>query len=548
MKSRTSLQAEILTSLTLVMFVATGLLALSIVYSLTNLHRLQSERDAAWLVNVLLAEGYAARPSGASAFPGIVWWKVPVAALATGSVSSTQGPRVQGAVDDTVLRRERDMAGETSPPSEATKNLAGLQPLGAEHFLPDAAGREIAATAYRERRPLLSNALPWEPVYFAMLDLRHNEVLVARLPASLEASPFFVSRAFLFCLLAADTAVFVGFGFYLLRGRVIVPLQNLARAARTVADGEIDARVPEEGSLETVEVAQAFNAMTSALARRSAALEAAVRDLSRTNDELRTARAGLERAERLAAVGKLAAGVAHEVGNPIGALLAFLDLARRDPGISEATREQLQRAGREGERVRRILRQLLDFSRPASYAPQAVDVAAVAREMVELVSTQKSFSSGLLALHVEGEIPPAFADPALVAQIVLNLLVNAADAVREVASPRIDVRIRVSSDAHFARAAAAEGVAPSAARAFVECAVADNGPGVPEELRERIFDLFFTTKDPGQGTGIGLANSARFAEQMNGELKLMPSQQGAFFVLRLPVLDSAVPLRVKERE
>lgn len=541
MKSRTSLQAEILTSLTLVMFVATGLLALSIVYSLTSLHRLQSERDAAWLVNVLLAEGYAARPSGASAFPGIVWWKAPVAALAP-------APRMQGVEGDTNKSRKRGVAGEAPSVSESREYSAGRPERGAAEFFPDPAARELAAAAYREGRPLLSNALPWEPVYFAMLDLRHNEVLVARLPASLESSPLLVSRVFLFFLLAADTAVFVGLGFYLLRGRVIVPLQNLACAARTVADGELDARVPEEGSLEIVNVAQAFNAMTSALARRSAALEAAVRDLSSTNDALRTARAGLERAERLAAVGKLAAGVAHEVGNPIGALLAFLDLARRDPGISEATREQLQRAGREGERVRRILRQLLDFSRPASYAPHAVDVAAVAREMGELISTQKSFGSGVLALHVEGEVPPAFADPALVAQIVLNLLVNAADAVRDVVSPRIDIRIRVSSDANPSRAAAADGAAPTAARAFVECEVADNGPGVPEELRERIFDLFFTTKDPGHGTGIGLANSARFAEQMNGELKLMPSQQGAFFVLRLPVLDSTAPLRVKERE
>ncbi len=514
MQRRTSLQTEILTSLVLIMFVATGVLSLLLVFSLTSLHSLRDERDSRWLINALLVEAqslHLTAPVATPVFPGIVWWRAPFAVAPT---------------ERNPLRSEREQSSET------------WEMLGGARVAPDAEARAICAEAQREGRPLLSNALPWEPVYFAAPSFQNNFVLVARLPASLEDSPFFASRTFLLLLFAADTAIFIGFGFYLLRRRVVLPLRNLARAARTVADGELDTRVPEVGSLETVEVAQAFNAMTNALARRSAALEEAVQNLTHTNEALRTTQVGLERAERLAAVGKLAAGVAHEMGNPIGALLAFLDLARRDPGISETTREQLQRAGREGERVRRILRQLLDFARPARYLPQAVDVAAVVREMMELIATQKSFEKNALTLHVEGALQPALGDPALVAQIVLNLLVNAADAVRACVQPKIDIRIRVS-DANAALRTG-EGVAAfEAPSAWVECEVADNGPGVPEELRERIFDLFFTTKDPGQGTGIGLANSARFAEEMNGELVLVSSEAGACFVLRLPVFRAA---------
>lgn len=532
MQRRTSLQTEILTSLALVMFVATGVLSLLLGFSLTSLHRLRSERDSVWLINALLAEAQVLRsdasPTMTTVFPGIVWWRAPLVSLQIERELSKEGQHNN--VSDSV--RPKDGTEAYSSPLSSERPSQEWETLEGVHTSPDAEAQAIAAAVQREGRPLLSNALPWEPMYFAAPDIRNNSVLVARLPVSIEESPFFASRMFLLFLFAANTAIFIGFGFYLLRRRVVIPLRNLARAARTVADGELNTRVPEAGSFETVEVAQAFNAMTNALARRSAALEEAVQNLTRANAELRTAQVGLERAERLAAVGKLAAGVAHEMGNPIGALLAFLDLARRDPGISETTREQLQRAGREGERVRRILRQLLDFARPARYSPQAVDVAAIAREMIELIETQKSFEKNVLRLHVDSEPPLAFGDPALVAQIILNLLVNAADAVRECAQPKIDVRIRVLERG------VAEDVALHTSGPWVECEIADNGPGVPEDLHERIFDLFFTTKDPGQGTGIGLANSARFAEEMNGELELVPTESGACFALRLPIFNS----------
>jgi signal transduction histidine kinase len=124
--------------------------------------------------------------------------------------------------------------------------------------------------------------------------------------------------------------------------------EQLAGAVHAIGAGELGARAPVGGTREIAEVAEAFNAMSEALSRRSEALEKAVSDLRASNQRLREARAGLDRAERLAAVGRLAAGVAHEVGNPMGALLAFMDLASRDPGLGAAGREHLAR-GRRGK-------------------------------------------------------------------------------------------------------------------------------------------------------------------------------------------------------
>ena len=291
----------------------------------------------------------------------------------------------------------------------------------------------------------------------------------------------------------------------------------------------------EEGVRETAELARAFNAMSAALARRTGALEKAVADLSESNQRLREARAGLDRAERLAAVGRLAAGVAHEVGNPMGAILAFLDLARRDTGLVAGTRGYLERATGEAERVRRILRQLLDFSRPPRAVPVPVDLVRSCEETAALVRTQSRYKRVQIDVAGENDPPRAHADPAIVTQILLNLVLNAADAVREVDEPGILLSVRAADRSRDPMSESPAGVA------FVECEIADNGAGIPEEYRERIFDPFYSSKEPGEGTGLGLSNALRLAEQLEGQLELLPAspERGAAFVLRLPVATAA---------
>ena len=393
------------------------------------------------------------------------------------------------------------------------------------------AARALAAEARSAGRPLLRAGRPWQAIYFAA-PVGLGEVAVARLPPV--ASPALLATV-LFCALC----VFTGFGAYVLRGSLVRPLEQLAGAARAIGAGELAARAPVSGPREIAELAQSFNAMTEALAMRSEALEKAVAELRESNQRLREARAGLDRAERLAAVGRLAAGVAHEVGNPMGALLAFLDLAARDPGLGEAGRQHLLRGQREGERVRRILRQLLDFSSPPRGARIPVDLARVCEETAALVRAQQRYSRIRIEIGTEGDPPAALADASGVGQILLNLLLNAADALGEgAADPWIRITVRPAP----ARVRAGDPDRGAAAsrrqRDAVECVVEDNGPGIAEEDRERVFDPFFTTKPPGEGTGLGLANATRFAEEFGGALELLPTRPGggAVFVLRLPAL------------
>ncbi|MDX1650732.1 MAG: histidine kinase dimerization/phospho-acceptor domain-containing protein, partial [Myxococcota bacterium] len=333
---RPGIQTEILVSLGLVMLLATLVLAAV----LAAQHEAQLRRV---LGRALVAEALGGRPLGGGVVPGTEWWV-------------------------------RDRSG-------------GVRPRGPVREALDREVEALAREVARRGAPLLRPGAPWERVRFAA-PLPGGGVAVARLPQEASWRMRMAPLLVLGLVLLVEALVVTALGGALLGRRVVQPLRRVAAAARAVAEGAEGTRVGEEGARETADLARSFNEMNEALEARREALRKAVVELRDANAELRTARAGLDRAERLAAVGQLAAGVAHEVGNPIGAMLAFLDLASRDPGAGEATRAHLARAAREGERVRRILRQLLDFSRPPRGEPTRLDLAAVAEEARGLVAAQ----------------------------------------------------------------------------------------------------------------------------------------------------------------
>jgi len=494
-RRRPGLFAELLASLSLIMFGATLVLALVLVKE-------QEARLREILGRALSAEARDPLRSTTPLVPGTQWWTV-------GS-------------DGVAIRR-----------------TAGAAEI-------DEKTRALADEARSSDSVLVSVGPPWEPLRFALPIDVEGHVVAARLPAGASLQRGLAPSAVALAVLMGDLVVFLVCGATLLRGRVVLPLRRLATAARAIADGARGARVPVEGAREAAELADAFNEMTSALEGREEALTKAVADLREANRSLRVAEAGLARAERLAAVGRLAAGVAHEVGNPMGALLSFLDLAGRDPGLSEAAQSHLERARQQVERVRTILRQLLDFSRPPRAQLAPTDLGATAEEVLALVRAQRRYDGVSFCLEREGERPLALADASAVAQILLNLVLNAGDAVRgsieELGTGRRSgsVTVRVRGGALSRRATDIPGAVPSRSHQdAVECLVCDDGPGIAPEDRERIFDPFFTTKPPGEGTGLGLANALRLAEEQGGVLALEepPSGCGACFVLRLPAAE-----------
>jgi signal transduction histidine kinase len=278
------------------------------------------------------------------------------------------------------------------------------------------------------------------------------------------------------------------------RLRVVGPIEALSQAARRVADGALDLpplpREPRDDEL--AHLVDDFNRMTASL---------------------RQQREHLVAQEKLVTVGRLAAGVAHEIGNPLAAVLGYTDLLRADEPPDGARRDSLERIRTETERIRAIVADLLDYSRPVTGAVEPVRLGDAVEVALSLLRPQARFRDVEVACAGLDELPPAASSQSRLTQVLLNLLLNAADAMH--GRGTIAVSGALVEDA-------------------VELRIADSGPGVDDADRARIFDPFFTTKEPGKGTGLGLSISRSLVEAYGGTLALAPSTRGAVFVVRLP--------------
>ena len=306
--------------------------------------------------------------------------------------------------------------------------------------------------------------------------------------------------------------------YVLLTYFIVRPIDRLRLASERLAAGRLHTSVPVQGAAEVARLAATFNEMAALLRVDRAALQDRLQDLERTTAELTTAQEQLVRSARLAAVGRLSAGVAHEIGNPLAAIRGLLDLMQRGDLDPVEEKEFVGRIQGEAERIHHTIRDLLDFSRnePAQEGriETSADLAEVVSDTVKLIDRQTRFRDIDLALTLEDGLPRVRGDHERLRQLLLNLLFNAADALG--GKGRIEVR-----------AANGAGV--------VQLIVEDDGPGIDGAIIEQVFDPFVTTKAPGQGTGLGLAVCHTIVEGLGGSIEAANREQGgAAFEVRLP--------------
>lgn len=318
------------------------------------------------------------------------------------------------------------------------------------------------------------------------------------------------------------------FGFALFRRRILLPIGELERGTRELADGHFEVRLGEGAANELGALAGQFDALALALETYRARNEEQVSDLRRINLDLQRTRNELVFAEKMATVGRLAAGVAHEVGNPLASIIGFVDLLEHDEDGTLAE-DFLPRIRSELDRIHHIIRELLSYARPSEGTQEelrAVDVSAPIEAARRLIEVQPRFSEVSFDEVVDPDLPLVLAHEARLQQVLLNLFVNAAEAID------MGGRIRV-------RAYRVEGGADR-----VQIEVQDEGTGLPPHVAAHVFEPFFTTKEVGQGTGLGLSVSLRLMQGMNGSLgfrqpDLAPEDSmmigGATFVITMPV-------------
>ncbi len=307
----------------------------------------------------------------------------------------------------------------------------------------------------------------------------------------------------LFGIAVADALMVLALGSFVLTSLVVRPLQAMERATARVSAGEWDQRIAASGPREIAALAASFNQMTASLVAQ---------------------REQLIRSEKLASVGQLAAGVAHEIGNPLAAVLGYVDILRADAAaddgagkLSEADRrDALSRVKAETQRIDRIIHDLLEYSRPSREEAQPADPLQVLRSAEALLRPQARFRAVAVTTEpAASSWPEVLVSPGRLTQVFVNLLLNAADAMKGEGTVRVVCQRR---------------------DARVEIGFCDVGPGIAADVRGKIFDPFFTTKDPGKGTGLGLSVSRSIVEACGGTLELAPAtaDPGARFVVTLP--------------
>lgn len=249
-----------------------------------------------------------------------------------------------------------------------------------------------------------------------------------------------------------------------------------------------------------------FTQITSHLSSKQQRLEEYAVSLERANERLQRTRKELQISEKLASLGYLAAGIAHEIGNPLGAVLGYIELLQKDHLEREKSQDVLQRTQHEIERIRRILQELVHFSRPHSMRIQTLDVNTLVNKTV---SQFPPFPGKAIDVKIKLTTFPLWADVdgQKLQSVFYNILCNAVDAIA--ASGRIRIltsrRIRESSKI-------------IGGSEVIAIQISDTGEGISEEDLSKIFEPFYTTKDPGKGMGLGLSLCHRIIESLNGEI------------------------------
>jgi len=273
------------------------------------------------------------------------------------------------------------------------------------------------------------------------------------------------------------------------------PVETMAQATERVAQGDRTVTVPVEGTGELTVLARSFNSMV---------------------ETLRTTEQQLLQSEKLASVGQLAAGVAHEINNPLGTILLFSDIMRKELPADDPRRDDVTMIIDEATRCKTIVSDLLNFARQNEVLAQTTDVNALLADTIEQIAVQPVFDGVSVVSQLDPALPNIQADPAQLREVFVNLMTNAAEAMEGGGSLTITTS--------------------SAEDEMIKIAFQDTGCGIPEQNLSKIFTPFFTTKAIGRGTGLGLAIVYGIIKMHRGQIYVESEVGvGSTFTITLPV-------------
>ena len=337
------------------------------------------------------------------------------------------------------------------------------------------------------------------------------------------------SQRMVFVYLLVNLIILTVIGLFRFFRFTVRPIEELVRLTDAYEEEGAVPFLALEKESELGQLSTALNQMLQRIEEDRTKLQQSVASLEAANNELVATREEMVRAEKLASVGRLAAGLAHEIGNPIRVVQGYLGLLQQEDLTSAERNDFARRSESELQRINKLVRQLLDFSRVNSGRQEEVSIHSVLQDLVEMVSCQP-FMDGV---EIQTDFAAAF-DVVLgttdqLQQVFLNCLLNAADALassRE-GNNRIEIRTMLNTEE-----------SDFGTKEYILLSIKDTGAGIAREDLANIFDPFFTTKEPGKGTGLGLSVAYSIVEGCGGTMRVESTPgQGTTMFIELPLLE-----------
>lgn len=331
------------------------------------------------------------------------------------------------------------------------------------------------------------------------------------------------SRQLLLAYLGIDALFILIVAYAFLTYVVVRPIRAIGVATERAARGDLASHIEILPPNEFGQVGRSFNRMLDELRENRRELRERLDELDEAYRELEQTQESLIRSEKMASVGQLAAGVAHEIGNPLSAVTGYLEFLD-DPDLDPEKRADIvARMENQVDRIQSIIRDLLDYSRDeADQAIEPVALAPCVDEAIDLLQPQPRARDVEVERDLPDDLPKIRGNSDQLVQVLINLLINAADALDGEDDESGTIEVSAVTD-----------------ETSVRLRVTDDGPGIADEDLNRIFDPFFTTKDPGDGTGLGLAIAHRIMDRFDGDIEVESEPgEGAQFTLTFQRADS----------
>ncbi len=351
----------------------------------------------------------------------------------------------------------------------------------------------------------------------------HRGQIVGMLKVSVPEKPYLAVRTdmMLTFLLVAAAGVLVVLGLtYLITRSMIHPLEEIVAASNRIAAGDLDHTVNVMSSDEIGHLGRSFNKMVASLKTMKLELEEWGRTLEekveKRTEELVTVQAQMAQSAKMASLGRLAAGVAHEINNPLGGILTFSMLALEDCDDEHPMRQNLEIIVKQTLRCRETVKGLLDFARQSSQVVSKTDINSVIDKTLSLLEGQSIFQNIKTVRKLGPNLPPAFIDAGQLQQVVVNIVLNAVDAMEESGTLTVETL-------------------PSLDGKQVLVRISDTGRGISNDILPYIFEPFFTTKKVGKGTGLGLSIVHGIVSRAGGKVEVQSSPKGTTFTVRLAI-------------